>query len=153
MKKYYSLLFVLFVSTLFISSCKKNNPGLGIYTCNIVSGNDTTAWSATRETIAMHAGIPLNIIGRDDSTTLIINLNGANDPGVYEIMDSTASYINYVEGPGVWDVYKNLYGSSGTVTISEINSKRVKGTFDTLVLSNSFVKKTLINGAFDIELQ
>lgn len=156
MKKIYSSLFILSAVVLLISSCKKSNPGLGIYKCDIYSGNDTInplVWSASKETIALHAGAPVNIIGRDSVSTLIININGLTDPGVYQVMDSTASYVQYTDGPGTWDIYKNLYGSSGTITVTEINDTRVKGTFDTIVLSNSFVKKTLKNGEFDIEFQ
>lgn len=155
MKKVYSLLLTLSTCILLITSCKKNNPGLGIYKCDIYTANDSVplVWSATKETIAIHAGAPVNIIGRDSVSTLIINLNGLTDPGIYLVEDSTASYVNYIDGPGTWDVYKNDYGSSGTITITEINDTRVKGTFDTIVLSNSFVKKTLKNGVFDIEFQ
>ena len=61
-----------------------------------------------------------------------------------ELYDFTsASYINYTVGPGTFDVYKNLYGSSGTITVTEINKTRIVGTFDTVVLSNSFVKKNV----------
>ncbi len=156
MKKAYSSLLVLSAVVLLISSCKESDPGLGIYKCDIYSGNDTVnplVWSATKETIAIHAGAPVNIIGRDSVSTLIININGLTDPGVYEVSDSTASYVSYTDGPGTFDVYKNLYGSSGTITVTEINDTRVKGTFDTIVLSNSFVKKTLKNGEFDIEFE
>ena len=156
MKKIYSSLLILSAVILSISSCKKSDPGLGIFKCDIYSGNDTITplvWSATKETIAIHAGAPVNMIGRDSVSTLIININGLTDPGVYQVMDSTASFVNYSEGPGTFDVYKNLYGSSGTITVTEINDKRVTGTFDTIVLSNSFVKKILKNGEFDIEFQ
>lgn len=156
MKKVYSLLLVLSAVVLLISSCKNADPGLGVYKCDIYSGNDTInplVWSASKETIAIHAGAPVNIIGRDSVSTLIININGLTDPGVYQVQDSTASYVSYTDGPGTFDVYKSLYGSSGTITVTEINDTRVKGTFDTIVLSNSFVKKTLKNGEFDIEFE
>lgn len=156
MKKVYSSLLVLSAVVLLISSCKESNPGLGVYKCDIYSGNDTInplVWSATTETIAIHAGAPVNIIGRDSVSTLIININGLTDPIVYEVSDSTASYVSYTDGPGTFDVYKNLYGSSGTITVTEINDTRVKGTFANVVLSNSFVKKTLKNGEFDIEFE
>jgi hypothetical protein len=155
-KKVYSSLLVLSAVVLLISSCKESNPGLGVYKCDIYSGNDTInplVWSATTETIAIHAGAPVNIIGRDSVSTLIININGLTDPIVYEVSDSTASYVSYTDGPGTFDVYKNLYGSSGTITVTEINDTRVKGTFANVVLSNSFVKKTLKNGEFDIEFE
>ena len=156
MKKVYSSLLVLSAVVLLLSSCKESDPGLGIYKCDIYSGNDTInplVWSASKETIAIHAGEHLNIIGRDSVSTLIININGLTDPGVYQVADSTASYVSYTDGPGTFDVYKSLYGSSGTITVTEINDTRVKGTFDTIVLSNSFVKKTLKNGEFDIEFE
>lgn len=156
MKKVYSSLLILSAVVLLISSCKKSDTGLGVYKCDIYSGNDTInplVWSASKETIAIHAGAPVNIIGRDSVSTLIININGLTDPGVYQVMDSTASYVSYTDGSGTWDEYKSLYGSSGTITVTEINDTRVKGTFDTIVLSNSFVKKTLKNGEFDIEFQ
>jgi hypothetical protein len=155
-KKVYSSLLVVSAVVLLISSCKESDPGLGVYKCHIYSGNDTInplVWSASTETIAIHAGTPVNIIGRDSVSTLIININGLTDPGVYQVADSTASYVSYTDGPGTFDVYKNLYGSSGTITVTEINDTRVKGTFDTIVLSNSFVKKTLKNGEFDIEFE
>lgn len=156
MKKVYSSIIILSAVILLISSCKKNEPGLGIYKCDIYTGNDTITplvWSASKETIAIHSGAPVNIIGRDSVSTLIININGLTDPGVYQVLDSTASYVNYIVGEGTWDVYKNLYGSSGTITVTEISDKRIVGRFDTIVLSNSFVKKTLKNGEFNIEFQ
>lgn len=156
MKKGYSLLLILSTVILLISSCKENDPGLGIYKCDIYTGNDTInplVWSASKETIAIHAGAPVNIIGRDSVSTLIININGLTDPGVYEVKDSTDVYVSYTVGPATFDVYKSLYGSSGTIKVTEINDTRVKGRFDTIVLSNSFVKKTLKNGEFDIEFE
>lgn len=156
MKKVYSLSFLLFAVVVLITSCKETNPGLGIYKCDIYSGSDTInplVWSASQETIAIHAGAPVNIIGRDSVSTLIINLDGLTDPGVYQVADSTSSYVSYTDGPETFDVYKSLYGSSGTITVTEINDTRIKGTFDTIVLSNSFVKKTLKNGEFDIEFE
>lgn len=156
MKKVYSSLLVLSAVVLLISSCKESNPGLGVYKCDIYSGNDTInplVWSASKETIALHAGAPVNMIGRDSVSTLIININGLTDPGVYQVADSTASYVSYTDGTGTFDVYKSLYGSSGTITVTEINDTKVTGTFDTIVLSNSFVKKTLKHGEFNIEFQ
>ncbi len=156
MKKIYFSFIFLSTVILLITSCKKGEPGLGIYKCNIYTGNDTITplvWSASKETIAIHAGAPVNMIGRDSVSTLIININGLTDPGVYQVMDSTASYVSYTDGPGTWDIYKSLYGSSGTITVTEINDKRITGRFDTIVLSNSFVKKTLKNGEFNIEFQ
>jgi hypothetical protein len=152
-KYFYSLLILLSASILLITSCKKDAPGLGIYTCNITSHDTTTAWSATKETIAIHAGAPVNLIGRDDSTTLIINLNGITDPGTYPVQDSSASYVSYTDGPGTFDVYKSLYGSDGTITVTEINDDRIVGHFDTVRLSNSFYTKTLTNGVFNIEFE
>lgn len=155
MKKGYSLLLILSTVILLISSCKENNPGLGVYTCTIYSADDTIAWSANKETIAIHAGAPVNIIGRDSVSTLIINLNGLTDPGVYPVQDSTASYVNYIDGPGNYDIYKNDYGSSGTITVTEINDSRVVGTFDSLKLSNGYHQydKLLTNGVFNIEFE
>ncbi|MGE0635892.1 MAG: DUF6252 family protein [Bacteroidia bacterium] len=156
MKKVYSSLLALSAVVLLISSCKESDPSLGVFKCSIFTGNNTSdslVWSASKETIAIHAGAPVNIIGRDSVSTLIININGLTDPGVYQVQDSTASYVSYTDGPGTFDVYKNLYGSSGTITVTEINDTRVKGTFDTVVLSNSFVKKTLKHGEFDIEFE
>ncbi|MCG3165722.1 MAG: hypothetical protein POELPBGB_01497 [Bacteroidia bacterium] len=156
MKKVYSSVLVIATVILLITSCKENDPGLGTYKCSIFTGTNTTdsiVWSATKETIAIHAGAPVNIIGRDSVSTLIININGLTDPGTYQVQDSTASYVSYTDGPGTFDVYKSLYGSSGTITVTEINDTRVKGTFDTVVLSNSFVKKTLKHGEFDIAFE
>jgi len=147
-KKIYPVLFVLIATTLFLSSCKKGEPGLGIYTCEV----DGIAWSATKETVALHAGIPLNIIGRNDTTTLIINLQDVNDIGTYQINDSSVHFAQYINGPGTFDIYKSYYQSSGEVVITELSDKRVKGTF-TLDLSNSFVHKQLTNGVFDLEFQ
>jgi hypothetical protein len=155
-KKIYSSILILSAVVLLISSCKKNDPGLGVFKCDIYSANDSInplVWSASKETIAIHAGAPVNIIGRDSVSTLIININGLTDPGVYQVMDSTASYVSYTDGSGTWDEYKSLYGSSGTITVTEINDTRVKGTFDTVVLSNSFFKKILKHGEFDIEFE
>ncbi len=148
MKKLYPIFFILSATILLISSCKKKEPGLGIYTCNI----DGIAWSATKETIALHAGLPLNIIGRDDSTTLIINLQDVSDIGTYHINDSSTHFAQYTDGPGTFDVYKSFYQSSGEVIITELSSTKVKGTF-TLNLSNSFVHKQFTNGVFEIEFQ
>lgn len=151
MKKTYSLLIFVSLLVLSFSSCKENNPGLGVYTCEV----NGTPWSATKETIALHAGSPVNIIGRNDSTTLIINFSELPGTGVYQVMDSTASYVNYIDGPGNYDIYKNGYGSSGTITITEFNSTRIVGTFDSLVLSNGYVQynKLLTNGVFNVEFQ
>lgn len=148
MKKLYSLLFILTAIVLSLSSCKKDEPGLGVYTCNV----DGVAWSATKETIALHAGLPLNLIGRNDSTTLIINLQDVNDIGTYQINDSSVHFAQYIDGPETFDIYKSFYQSSGEVIITELSDTKVKGTF-TLNLSNSFVHKQLTNGVFDIEIQ
>ncbi len=80
---------------------------------------------------------------------------GLTDPGVYEVEDSTDSYVHYIVGPETFDTYKNLYGSSGTITVTEINDTRVVGTFEDVVLSNSFHQydRTLKNGVFNIEFQ
>lgn len=151
MKKIYSLLFVISSTTLLLTSCKETTPGLGVFTCEV----NGVPWSATKETIALHAGTPVNIIGRDDSTTIIINFSELPGPDVYQVMDSTASYVNYIDGPGNYDIYKNDYGSSGTITVTEFNSNRIVGTFDSIVLSNSFIQynKLLTNGTFNIEFQ
>ncbi len=149
MKKIYSLLFVVTTTLLSLSACKKETGELGIFTCK-VNGVD---WSATKETIALHAGIPLNLIGRNDSTTIIINFQDVNDIGTYLINDSSVHFAQYIDGPETFDIYKSYYYSSGAVTITEISDKKVKGTFDTLKLSNSFVFKYLTNGNFEIDIK
>jgi len=147
-KKFYPVLAVLALVVISLFSCKENDPGLGVYTCKV----DGVNWSATTETIAIHAGIPLNIIGRNDSTTLIINLQDVNDVGTYQINDSSTHFAQYIDGPGTFDIYKSYYQSSGEVIITELSDKKVKGEF-TLDLSNSFVHKQLTEGVFDIEIQ
>ncbi len=149
MKNFYSLVSALFILALSLSSCKKDGNELGIFTCKI----DGVTWSATKETIALHAGAPLNIIGRDSVSTFIINLQDISDVGTYQINDSSTHFAQFTDGPGTFDVYKNFYGSSGAVTITEISDNMVKGTFDTLKLSNSFVFKFFTEGNFEIAIK
>lgn len=144
---YLSTLCVAF-SALFLVSCKSNNNKLGVFTCKV----DGVDWSATKETIALNSGGPLNIIGRNDSTTIILNFQGISDVGTYAINDSSVHSAKYIVGAGQWDEYRNYWGSSGSVTITEWSKKKVKGTFDTLKLSNSFIPFVyLTDGSFDIE--
>jgi hypothetical protein len=149
------LTLILFL-TLISTSCEKNDVSLGTLSVSVDGNKKSFNNEAKAEWITVQGGYGLTISGYkgDVGSSNNISITIASPHNI-----STGTYINYASGNAVeikyfinllftWDTWTS---SNATVTISEINSTHVKGTFKgTLAYPNSTSTKELTGGVFNI---
>ena len=127
---------------------------------------NTDVFNATVDTTAVsYAGSDLLIVyseagGRDlvamrgtnENHVIELLVDGDTEVGTYAFTDSTTGYprAQYTDKTGPDDVIYNVTG--GSLTVTENNGVRIKGTFEFPVRSGDSIIYTITAGAFDIEL-
>jgi len=157
MKKF-KLVFVIMMSMAFISltSCNKDsdeadNPVLGGGTMTLKV--DGTSWNASLASQAINTNGIINVTGSDsDAHQVAITLMNVTEPGTYKVGTMASQHgIRWTEGLNSTDTYvANFSIGSGTITITELSSTKIKGSFTGTVANTSQNTKSISDGTFDV---
>lgn len=152
------LVFVIMVSLAFISltSCNKDsdeddNPvlGGGAMTLKV----DGTSWSASLASQAVNTNGIINVTGSDsDAHQVAITLLNVTEPGTYKVGSMTSQHgIRWTEGLASTDTYiANFTIGTGTITITELTTSKIKGSFVGTVYNTGQNTKSITEGSFDV---
>ncbi len=145
-----------FVALLFLglSSCSKtedttpDNPLLS--SGSIALKADGVSWNASLAVQAVNSNGVINITGSDaNAKQASILLYGVSQTGSYSMTAGMAHQLRYTAGLGQNDTYMaNGLVGSGTITITELTSTKIKGTFSFTGVNTSGASKSITDGSF-----
>lgn len=150
---------LLFLLTLTIVSCSKNDNGNetsaeGDFFTAKIDGTDWSAFTGPPDTVAWneaHAGLVV-IQGSDaNGTAITMNIMNYNGTGTYDF--TQAGFIQYVIGPtqtnsGSW-VANSASGTSGSVIITSDDGSVIEGTVSFTGLNpQDNTRKVITDGKF-----
>ena len=156
------LFFVLAISTLTFSACKKGNDdggtgnnlsasinGTTMTFNNSLVASNTSAGGAYGMQIVGFSGTP----GTSDALYLVVYSSSAITPGTY--VDGQSATISYNTQPA-GTVYSNALSATNpiSITITSISSTNVSGTFKGDIFAGASIsgaKKVLTNGQFNVK--
>ncbi len=162
MKTLGKLMLVSFLAISLLNSCSKkdddntepeNNPAAAALSCK-VNGN---AWTASLAVVATNTGGILTVTGSDSNAkqcqVIIYNADGT---GTYTLGGSLTnpSTGRWTEGLNASDTYTTSVGlGEGTVEVTEISAKSVKGTFLFTAKNTEGDGVTITEGTFNADFQ
>lgn len=152
------MLFValLSISIISLSSCNKDddaatpdNPitGGGSITLKV----DGTSWNASLAVVGINTNGVINVTGSDsDAHQASIILYGVTEPGTYNVTSGLQHQLRWTEGLGTNDSYiaNGLIGS-GSITVTELSSAKIKGTFQFTGANTAQTTKSITEGSFE----
>jgi len=130
MKKIALLLSLTAVILILTTSCKKedDNPTPSGGTMTLKA--DGTDWSATLAVMAVNSGGIITVTGSDSNAHQAQVTVMGSSTGTYQIVQGGANSCRWTTGLGQNDTYSaNGIIGSGSITITELTSTSVSGTF------------------------
>jgi len=141
---------------------------LGITSCNKSDDEDTTpdnpasngsislkvdgsSWNASLAVQAVNTNGVINVTGSDSNAKQVsVILYGVTEPGTYNVQAGLQHQLRWTEGLGTNDSYiaNGLIGS-GSITITELSSTKVKGTFQFTGMNTAQATKSITEGSFE----
>ncbi len=147
------ILMLLAGTMILIGSCNKNDDD------NPVAGNgsmsltvDGSSWTASLSVQAVNTNGVINVTGSDSQAKqAAVVLYNVTSTGTYQIGPANPSnMLRWTEGVGQTDTYTaNGIIGSGTVTITELTSSNIKGTFSFTGYNTAGTTKAVTNGKFE----
>jgi len=144
------------LSILNLTSCKKDDPtddnptlSSGSMTLKV----DGEPWSATLAAQAVNSNGIINVTGSDsDAHQIAVTLMNVTEPGTYSVGGmGNQNGIRWTKGLGGSDTYlANSIMGSGTITITELSSTKIKGSFNGTVANTDQLTKRITEGSFDV---
>lgn len=157
MKKF-KMLFValLSISILSLSSCNKEDDAVTPDNPLISGGSlslkvDGTSWNASLAVVGINSNGVINVTGSDSNAhQASIILIGVTEPGTYTISTGLQHQLRWTEGLGTNESYlaNGLIGS-GSITVTELSSAKIKGTFQFTGANTDQITKSITEGSFE----
>lgn len=148
------ILGMLLIFGVLISSCKKDNDsgdpgtdGSGTLTLKY----DATSWDASLAVVGVNAGGVVNVTGSDSQAhQASIILYGATGTGTYEVSSGLQNQLRWTEGLDPKDSYiANGIVGTGTITVTELTSTKIVGTFSFTGFNTNGDSKQITDGQFN----
>jgi len=144
------------ISILNLTACKKDdaaddNPTISGGSMSLKV--DGTAWSASLASQAVNTNGVINVTGSDsDAHQVAITLLNVTEPGTYSVGGmGNQNGIRWTEGLASTDSYlANFALGSGSITITELTSSKIVGTFSGSVANTSQTTKKITEGTFNV---
>lgn len=144
------------VAVLGFTSCDKNSdddvtPENPISNGTITLKVDGSSWNASLAVQAVNTNGVINVTGSDsDAKQASVILYGVTEPGTYNVQAGLQHQLRWTEGLGTNDSYiaNGLIGS-GSITITELSSSKVKGTFQFTGANTAQATKSITEGSFE----
>ena len=145
------------LSILNLTSCKKDddatddNPitSSGSMTLKV----DGESWSASLASQAVNSNGIINVTGSDSNAHQVaVTLMNVTEPGTYAVGGmGNQNGLRWTEGLASTDTYiANFVMGSGTITITELSSSKIKGSFSGTVANTDQVSKRITEGSFEV---
>lgn len=112
---------------------------------------DGTSWNASLAVQAVNTNGVINVTGSDSNAKQAsVILYGVTEPGTYNVQAGLQHQLRWTEGLGANDSYiaNGLIGS-GSITITELSSSKVKGTFQFTGANTAQATKSITEGSFE----
>ena len=157
MKIFKSFFFVLTaIAVLGLTSCNKSDdedvtPDNPLSNGTMSLKVDGATWNASLAVQAINAGGVINVTGSDSNAKQVsVILYGVTETGTYNVQSGLSHQLRWTEGLGTNDTYiaNGLIGS-GSITITELSSTKVKGSFQFTGSNTEQVVKTITEGSFE----
>jgi len=148
------LLIVVLISGISLVSCKKDSdPGPVGSNGTINLKYDGTDWSASMSVQAVNTNGVINVTGSDaNAHQAAVTLYSVTGPGTYQVgaNGATGNSIRWTEGIDPKQTYNASFVlGSGTVTVTELSTTNIKGTFSGTVFNTEQASKSITNGSFE----
>lgn len=158
MKRVQFILFtVLSAFILTFSSCSKTEDAVTPDNPLTSGGSITlkvngTSWNASLAVVGINQSGVINVTGSDSNgKQASIILYNVTETGTYQLGGlGNVNQLRWTEGLGQNDSYICTQGAgSGTVTLTELSSSKVKGTFSFTGINTAQVTKSITDGVFE----
>lgn len=144
---------LLALVALTFSGCNKNddnnNPSGSSGSMSLTV--DGSNWSATLAVQAVNSNGVINVTGSDSNAKQAsVILYGVSTTGTYQVGPGNPSnQLRWTQGLGTNDTYQaNGVIGNGTVTITELTSSKISGTFQFTGYNTAQNSKVITNGSF-----
>jgi len=155
MKSRELLFMIVIAGIVMLGSCKKKSDD----PANPVGSNgaitlkvDGSTWNASLSVQAVNSNGVINVTGSDSNANQAgVTLYGVTAPGTYQVGPPNAgNMLRWTEGLGQTDTYQasGVIGT-GTVTVTELSSSKVKGTFSFTGYNTDQTSKQITEGTFE----
>ena len=149
------LLFILalMMGVITFTSCKKDND-----TVNDVTGSGSmsltyngTSWTADLAVQGVNTNGVVNVTGSDaNGHQASVILYGVTELGTYEIVQTLQHQLRWTEGVNTEQTFvANGILGSGSISVTELSSTKVKGTFSFTGYNTSGDSRSITNGEFE----
>ncbi len=137
-----------------LASCKKDDDGddnpasAGSVTLTV----DGASWNASLSVQAVNTNGVINVTGSDSNAKQAsIVLYNVTKTGTYTVGGiGNSNSLRWTEGLGQNDTYSaNGIIGSGTITVTELSSTKIKGTFSFTGVNTAQATKSITDGAFE----
>ena len=148
------ILGMLLIFGVAMSSCKKDDdsgdPGTG-GSGTLTLKYDGTSWDASLAVVGVNTNGVVNVTGSDSQAhQASVILYGATGPGTYEVSAGLQNQLRWTEGIGQNDTYvANGILGTGTITVTELTSSKVVGTFSFTGYNTNGDTKQITDGQFN----
>jgi len=144
------------IAVLGVTSCNKSDDEDVTPENPLSSGSmslkvDGTSWNASLAVQGINANGVVTVTGSDsDAHQAQVILYGVTEPGTYNVQAGLQHQLRWTEGLNPQDTYvANGIIGSGSITVTELTSSKVKGTFQFTGANTAQGTKTITNGSFE----
>lgn len=144
------------IAVLGFTSCNKSDdedviPENPLSNGTITLKVDGADWNASLAVQAVNTNGVINVTGSDsDAKQASIILYGVTEPGTYNVQAGLQHQLRWTEGLDASQTYvANGILGSGSITITELSSSKIKGSFQFTGANSSQATKSITEGSFD----
>lgn len=144
------------IAVLGLTSCNKSSdddvtPDNPLSNGSISLKVDGSSWNASLAVQAINTNGVINVTGSDSNAKQAsVILYGVTEPGTYNVQAGLQHQLRWTEGLGTNDTYMaNGLVGSGSITITELSSTKVKGTFQFTGVNTAQASKSITEGSFE----
>jgi hypothetical protein len=112
---------------------------------------DGSSWDASLAVQAVNTSGVINVTGSDSNGKQAgVILYGVTEPGTYNVQAGLQHQLRWTEGLDASQTYvANGILGSGSITITELSSSKVKGTFQFTGANTAQATKSITEGSFE----
>jgi len=144
------------VAVLGLTSCNKDSdedvtPDNPLSNGSISLKVDGTSWNASLAVQAVNTNGVINVTGSDSNAKQAsVVLYGVIEPGTYNVQAGLQHQLRWTEGLDASQTYvANGILGSGSITITELTSSKVKGTFQFTGANTAQATTSITEGSFE----
>jgi len=147
---------ILSIALISFSSCSKGDDDATPESPALSSGAislkvDGASWNASLAVQGINTNGVINVTGSDsDAKQASVILYGVTEPGTYTIGGGSTHQLRWTEGLAQTETYSaNGVIGSGTITVTELSSTKIKGSFSFTGMNTAQATKNITDGSFE----